>query len=147
MAWSAYWGTLVPAWLAAPALAMWRLSRLGEGGGGSVSAGVSNWVANLSIAQNGASVWTGSASLFTIALWIVGPPLALWVAWIASRPPRREAGGLASGSHHAAHVPLPGPTSPVGSAVAGRADGHADDGLTAAGATSGGHRATPRRRP
>jgi hypothetical protein len=31
-----------------------------------------------------------SGSLTTAALWIAGPPLLLWLAWLVSRPRRTE---------------------------------------------------------
>jgi len=29
--------------------------------------------------------WVGSASLTSIALWIAGPPLLLWLVWLVTR--------------------------------------------------------------
>jgi threonine/homoserine/homoserine lactone efflux protein len=36
-----------------------------------------------------ATIWSGSAQASSMVLWIAGPPLLLWLAWLATRPARR----------------------------------------------------------
>ncbi|HVZ49540.1 MAG TPA: hypothetical protein VG916_12205 [Gemmatimonadaceae bacterium] len=123
MAWGAYWLALIPVGLSSPVLALWRLRRLGALEGSTLSAGVSDWVANLSVTRNGTPVWNGSVSLLAIALWAAGPPLALWLAWIANRPPlRHDESVLAPRSSDAAPAPLQSPAP--GAAFDPRVAGH-----------------------
>lgn len=81
LAWSGYWLALALVTLGAPLLAIWRMSRR-PGSHGSVAAGFENAIGTLSIVEDGASVWSGSASLPTMTLWLVGPPLLLWLLWL-----------------------------------------------------------------
>ncbi len=39
---------------------------------------------------DGTTAWSGAASLTPIALWIVGPPLLLWLVWFVRRKPHGE---------------------------------------------------------
>jgi hypothetical protein len=51
-----------------------------------------NAILRLTVTTDGIS-WIGSASITSIALWIAGPPLVLWVLWMATRTrsvPARE---------------------------------------------------------
>jgi hypothetical protein len=43
----------------------------------------------LVIKSGEATTWIGHASVVSVALWIAGPPLLLWLAWVATRPARR----------------------------------------------------------
>lgn len=93
-AWGAYWAGLAAVTLGPPALAIMRL-RADPDTHGSVAASIDNGVANLTVAlENGASTWSGSASLLEIALWAFAPPLLLWIAWVIVRPRRQSPGDL-----------------------------------------------------
>jgi len=81
LAWGAYWLALLAVALGRPALEAWRMSRRPDAHG-TISAGVDDAVAHLSIAVDGAPAWSGSASILSITLWLVGPPLVLWVLWL-----------------------------------------------------------------
>jgi hypothetical protein len=93
LAWSGYWLALLLLALGRPMLAAWRLTR-SPPGDGRISAELGSAGAHLSIVERGVAVWSGSASLLTLALWIVGPPLLLWLAWLAQqrRPRATDAG-------------------------------------------------------
>jgi hypothetical protein len=72
---------------------VWR-ALSGPDGQGSISADVTNGIANLNVAFQGQR-WTGSTSLTSLVLWIAGPPLLLWLVWFATRRaphPVHEAG-------------------------------------------------------
>jgi hypothetical protein len=49
-----------------------------------MSAGMANAVLTFSV-KTDALVWTGSASLTSIAFWVAVPPLLLWALWMATR--------------------------------------------------------------
>jgi hypothetical protein len=83
LAWAVYWVLLVLVALR-PALALVARALTGPEGHGSVSANVGNGIANLNVAFEGQH-WTGSTSLTSLALWIAGPPLLLWLVWLATR--------------------------------------------------------------
>jgi hypothetical protein len=84
LAWVAYWLVLL-ATVMRPALLNVMSALTAPDGHGSISASMANGVASLSVKAD-ALVWTGSASLTSIALWIAGPPLLLWALWVAARP-------------------------------------------------------------
>jgi hypothetical protein len=74
--WIVYWVLLVAITLGKAILAAWRVTHLPDGHG-NISAGFSDGVFNLVIAESGKTVWQGSASLLSIALLVAGPPLVL----------------------------------------------------------------------
>ena len=100
LAWSGYWLALLLLALGRPALALWRLSQAPPGHG-SFSAGFVNSVVQMSAVEDGVTVWSGAASLLTLALWLTGPPLALWLVWLMLRPrsPADDV-GIAAGPEH-----------------------------------------------
>jgi hypothetical protein len=107
--WIAYWAALAAVTLG-PALAVvWRVSR--PGAHGNANASLNDGVATLDITVPGGPGWTGSVGLGALALWLVGPPLLLWLLWVVTRPARATAPRPAS---------LPGRLTP-GAAAAGRA--------------------------
>ena len=86
IAWSAYWTALAAIALGPGLLAAWRAGR--PGGHGSISVGYDDGMLNASVVVDGATTWSGTASLATTLLWIVGPPIVLWIAWLLKRPKR-----------------------------------------------------------
>ena len=90
LAWAVYWVLLILVALR-PGLALASRALTGPDGHGSISADVGNGLANLRVAFEGQS-WTGSTSLTSLALWIAGPPLLLWLVWLVTRrTPAHEA--------------------------------------------------------
>ena len=86
LGWGIYWALLAFFTLGSGAAAIWRMTRPDRHG--SVSASFDDGVLRVSVIGDGITAWSGSADLGTIALWIAGPPLLLWLAWLASRPRR-----------------------------------------------------------
>ena len=82
-----YWAVLGAAALAPFSRAVYTVGRLG-GERGTATGSFDNGVVTLTALKDGAAVYTGSAPLLQIALWIALPPLGLWLAWLASRPSR-----------------------------------------------------------
>lgn len=99
-AWVTYWAGLALVTLGPFARAAWRITQLPEGHG-TISAGLENTIVRLVAIADGVTVWTGSAHLTTVALWVAGPPLLIWLAWLARRP-RRGSAFAAEGPAHAA---------------------------------------------
>ena len=83
-AWSAYWVALALVTLGPALLAIRDAVNAGEGKG-NVSLGFANTVFHLTVINGGVTTWEGSASLAYIAALVVGPPLAIWLLWIATR--------------------------------------------------------------
>ncbi|MDB4883855.1 MAG: hypothetical protein JWL95_2621 [Gemmatimonadetes bacterium] len=84
VAWVAYWIVLLTV-VVRPALLTALKALSAPDGHGSMSANVANSVLSFTVKTDALS-YTGSASLTSIALWIAGPPLALWMLWLATRP-------------------------------------------------------------
>jgi hypothetical protein len=84
-AWAAYWATLGMVVLRTPVMTAWRLTHLPEGHS-SISAGLTNAVLNVTMSEDGATVWAGSVHLGTLALWLAVPPLVLWLVWLLLLP-------------------------------------------------------------
>jgi hypothetical protein len=53
-------------------------------GHGTIGANMDDGVITTTIAADGVT-WVGASSLTAIALWIAGPPLVLWLLWVATR--------------------------------------------------------------
>ncbi len=88
LAWVAYWlglgvVTLGPA---VPAI----LRATGSDAKGSLTASYGDQGVSLTVTADGATAWSGTASLTAIVLWVVGPPLLLWLVWFVRRRPRDE---------------------------------------------------------
>lgn len=92
---AAYWTALAATTLAPFARAVASLARV-SGQHGSVTAGFSGGAVNLTVIQDGVATYTASAPLLPMALWIAGPPLVLWLVWLALRPSRDGATELPS---------------------------------------------------
>jgi len=83
-AWVGYW--LVLSLQLAPLLsAIWRATRTGPGKG-EVSVSVGDWVLSIIVKVGGQPTYTAARHLLGLALLIAGPPLALWLLWVATRP-------------------------------------------------------------
>jgi hypothetical protein len=89
----AYWTSLATVTLAPFARVVAPLV-LRSGQHGSVSASLGDGGINLTALNDGAAVYTASASFPLIAFWVAGPPLALWLMWLALRPSRDAATDL-----------------------------------------------------
>jgi hypothetical protein len=118
-AWAAYWVGLALVKLSDPSRIAWRLTRLPDNHG-TISASYDNGVLKILMSQDGSTLYSSAASLATLALWVVGPPIVLFVVWLMIRPrPQIEhasgapaalgAGefqGLSTSSKRADRVPL-----------------------------------------
>lgn len=91
-AWGAYWVGLAGITLGPFALRMWELTRPGVHGSASLSIGDAG--VSLIALKDNVTVWSGVAPLLEVALWIAGPPLLLWLAWLALRPSDPDAASL-----------------------------------------------------
>ncbi len=89
-AWVAYWAGVVGVTLGSAIVSIVRVT--GDAAGkGSVNAGYGDGAFNLNVVDAGTTVWSGTASMASVALWVAGPPLLLWLAWLFTRPPRPAA--------------------------------------------------------
>ena len=82
--WSVYWAGLAVIALGRFAVTAWRLSQT-SGNRASINVNMADWVVSITAQLDGATVWSGSAAVSTIALWIVGPPLLTWLVWLSRR--------------------------------------------------------------
>jgi hypothetical protein len=85
--WAGYWVALGAVTLAPFTKWIWELNRI-PGEHGTASASLDNSILTLTALKDGVTVYSGSASLTQIALWVAGPPLLLWLAWLLLRPSR-----------------------------------------------------------
>ena len=100
-AWGAYWVGLAACTLGPVARWIWDLNRIpGSHGGASLSIGDAG--VSLIVLKDNVTVWSGVAPLLDVALWIAGPPLLFWLAWLALRPSYPEPTSLyATGAREA----------------------------------------------
>jgi hypothetical protein len=103
LGWATYWVGLVGATMSPGILASWRATRLPEGHG-SINASFDNGTLNYTVIEDGVKTWVGTTSFTSALLWIIVPPLLLWVAWliVRERPGRTVL----------AESPVPSPQSP-----------------------------------
>ena len=73
---AAYWLGLVVTKLGSAILAAWQVSLL-PSGQGTITASLEGARLGLTIAREKSTLWSGSASVGAILLWVVGPPLLL----------------------------------------------------------------------
>jgi hypothetical protein len=90
MSWAVYWLGLGAVKLGPAILTAWRLTRAADTDQNAISFAVGNTTMNLSMTEAGRTVYSGSASLTEIALWIAVPPVLLLVAWLFRRSPRGD---------------------------------------------------------
>ena len=98
-AWAGYWAALGAVTLAPFAKWVWDLNRIpGQHGSASLSMGDAG--VTLTALKDGVTVYSGVAPLTELALWIAGPPLALWLVWLMFRPTRPSSEALHAPSQY-----------------------------------------------
>ena len=92
LSWGAYWVGLIGVTTGSAINASWRATQLPENHG-SISAGFNNGILNYSVVEEGVTTYAGTAPLSTVLLWLVGPPLLLWLVWliVRERPAKGQA--------------------------------------------------------
>ncbi|HYD51021.1 MAG TPA: hypothetical protein VEA99_00285 [Gemmatimonadaceae bacterium] len=90
-AWIAYWLGLAAVQLG-PLVRQVRRVMRGPEGTGSFNLGFSDSGFEALVREHGRVIFDGGAGWSTFALAVAGPPLLLWLAWLASRPRRDHAG-------------------------------------------------------
>jgi len=82
-AWAAYWIILLATFMgSALRTALFAISA--PNGHGTISVNMGDGVLSI-LAKSDTMTYTSSASLLSIALWVAGPPLLLFVLWAATR--------------------------------------------------------------
>ena len=84
-AWVAYWAALVAITLGGAIRAVLAVT-LPPNGHGSFTASFGDKGMVLTVLHGAATVWSGTALLATIAMWVALPPLLLWGVWMLRRP-------------------------------------------------------------
>jgi hypothetical protein len=85
LAWVVYWIVALVVALRSGIAAIWRVTSDPDAHG-SISAGVTDGIFSLTVSEPSGVVWQGSASMMSILLWFAGPPLLLFLLWLAVRP-------------------------------------------------------------
>jgi len=80
-AWIAYWTVLGITTLTPAVLAIWRATHAPQDQG-SVGANYSDGAFTLTVSTFGRQTYVGSIHLLALALWVAGPPLLAWLAWV-----------------------------------------------------------------
>ena len=105
LGWAAYWAGLVGVTLSPAIAATWRATHLPDGHG-SVSASFDNANLSYTVIEDGAKTWVGTTSITTALLWVVGPPLLLWLVWLIVRErPDTGRSSVAGGVSNAGALP------------------------------------------
>lgn len=86
-AWAVYWIALAVGVVIPPLLAHLRIHPV-PGEHETFTAGFGDGVFSATLKYFDTVLWSGSIHFLAAALWVAGPPLALFVAWLAAR--RRE---------------------------------------------------------
>lgn len=89
-AWVVYWLLLALVALGRPLLLARRIAALPEGRS-SASASFGDGAVDARLVADGATLWHGHAAYGTVLLWLLLPPLLLWLLWAVRRPPPTEA--------------------------------------------------------
>jgi len=84
LGWGAYWAGLVGIGLGPAIRATWRATSLPDGHG-SVNAGFDNGVLTYEVIEESVKTWSGTLPFSTAMLWLIGPPLLLWLVWLIVR--------------------------------------------------------------
>ena len=87
--WGVYWTGLIGVGLGPAIAAGFGATRLPEGHG-SIEASVSNGTLSYAVIEDGVKTFTTTLQLSTAVLWVVGPPLLLWLVWLLVRRRRTE---------------------------------------------------------
>jgi len=79
LACGSYWTALALVLLGPPVVAGWRVTRP-DGGHGVINASLSGTTLSIAMSSGHTAPWSGSIGLWTLAFWIAGPPIVLWLA-------------------------------------------------------------------
>ena len=90
LGWAAYWAGLIGATLSPAIAATWRATHLPDGHG-SVSASFGDATLSYTVIEDGVKTWVGTTPMTTALLWVVGPPLLLWLVRLIVRERPAEA--------------------------------------------------------
>jgi Na+/glutamate symporter len=82
--WATYWVGLAGAALGPSIPVLWRATHLPQGHG-TISATFDDNLLSLTVIEEGVKTYAATASFGTAMAWIIGPPLALWLIWLAVR--------------------------------------------------------------
>ena len=81
LAWSVYWVGLALITLGPAIAALWHLSQVT--GHGSANVSFNSGILSATVVDGANTAWSGSISLFSLALLVTVPPLLLWLVWLA----------------------------------------------------------------
>jgi hypothetical protein len=84
LGWVAYWAGLVAVTLTPAIKATMRATQVAKDHG-QINAGFNNSMLNYTVLENGVTTYAGTVSVTTLLLWVAGPPLLLWLAWLLMR--------------------------------------------------------------
>ena len=97
--WAAYWAGLAGVALGPLVPAVWRATRAGAHG--TISAGFDNGLLTASVVEGGVKTLAASTTLGAALAWIIGPPLVLWLVWLAvRRRPDADSRSLGTAGDH-----------------------------------------------
>jgi hypothetical protein len=82
--WGVYWAGLIGVGLGPAIAAGLRATRV-PAGGGSIEAKFDNGTLNFVVMEEGVKTFAASLPFSTAMLWVVVPPLLLWLAWLIVR--------------------------------------------------------------
>ncbi|HEV8215244.1 MAG TPA: hypothetical protein VGP95_05400 [Gemmatimonadaceae bacterium] len=85
--WIAYWILLLAIGLAPAIGPIWRATHA-EPDKGSLNMSFGSDGFSLNVLKDGATLYSASIHLLPLALLVAGPPLLLWLLWVASRSKR-----------------------------------------------------------
>jgi hypothetical protein len=115
---AAYWLGLALTKLGSAILAAWQVSLL-PSGHGTITASLDGARLSLTIAKDKVALWSGSASVAAIVMWVVGPPLVLALTrrWarevdVAAEPGAGALGEAPAGRHGSLPSPRPSDQRP-----------------------------------
>lgn len=89
LAWVGYWIVALLFALRSAIGPIWRVTSDPDAHG-NISADVTDGILSLSVADSTGVIFQGSASMMSILLWFAGPPLLLFLLWLAVRPRAAE---------------------------------------------------------